>query len=114
MRWQCRLDLSDLVWLVGELVLLSVRCRVKHRVENAHEKSPTKAACSQVEYRCRQRCDVKCKMWVYVGGIVFLLRMDLYQSNIVYICIYVYSDICVVLLFAISFINCELLSDLLC
>lgn len=31
---------------------------------------------------------VWCKMWVYVGGIVFLLRMDLYHSNIVYIIIY--------------------------
>ena len=83
MRWQCWLDLSDLVWLVGELVLLSVRRRVKHRVENAHEKSPTKAACSQVEYRFCQRCDVKCGcMWVVL---FFLLRMDLYHSNIVYI-----------------------------
>lgn len=33
---------------------------------------------------------VWCKMWVYVGGIVFLLRMDLYHSNIVYIYMYVY------------------------
>lgn len=87
MRWQCRLDLSDLVWLVGELVLLSVRCRVKHRVENAHEKSPTKAACSQVEYRCRQRCDVKCGcMWV----VLFFCCVWIYISLILYIYAYMY------------------------
>ena len=29
------------------------------------------------------------KMWVYMGGLVFLLRMDLYHSNIVYIYAYI-------------------------